>query len=54
MLKNTNMTLEDPFDGCIELQIANGRYASPTEVVHASLRILEENEQKLATLRRLL
>ncbi|MBV1879544.1 MAG: type II toxin-antitoxin system ParD family antitoxin, partial [Pseudomonadales bacterium] len=35
-------------------QIDEGRFASASEVVRAALRMFEDNEQKIATLRRLL
>ena len=54
MPKNTSITLGDHFDGFIAQQVNNGRYASASEVVRAGLRLLEDNEQKLATLRHLL
>lgn len=54
MPKNTSITLGEHFDGFIAQQIANGRYASASEVIRAALRLLEDNEQKIATLRRLL
>ncbi len=54
MPKNTSMTLGEHFDVFIAQQIAEGRYASASEVVRAGLRILENNEYKLTTLRRLL
>lgn len=54
MAKNTGITLGDHCDGFIAQQIADGRHASASEVVRAGLRILEDNEQKVATLRRLL
>lgn len=54
MPKNTSMTLGDHFDSFIAQQIAEGRYASASEVVRAALRMLEDNEQKIATLRHLL
>lgn len=54
MPKNTSMTLGDHFDNFIAQQIAEGRYASASEVVRAGLRMLEDNEYKIATLRRFL
>lgn len=54
MPKNTSMTLGEHFDGFIAQQIAEGRFASASEVVRAGLRLLEDNEQKVAALRRLL
>ena len=54
MPKNTSITLGEHFDGFIAQQIADGRYASASEVMRAALRLLEDSEQKVATLRRLL
>ena len=54
MPKNTSMTLGEHFDGFIAQQIEQGRFASASEVVRAGLRMLEDNEHKVATLRRLL
>ena len=54
MAKNTSMTLGEHFDGFITQQVAEGRYASASEVVRAALRLFEDNERKIATLRRLL
>lgn len=54
MAKNTSITLGEHFDGFIAQQIAKGRYASASEVMRAALRLLEDNEQKIATLRKLL
>ncbi len=48
------MTLGDHFDSFIAQQISEGRYTSASEVVRAGLRLLEDNEQKVATLRHLL
>ena len=54
MAKNTSITLGEHFDGFIARQIAEGRYASASEVVRAALRQFEDTETKAATLRRLL
>ena len=54
MAKNTSITLGEHFDGFIAQQLAEGRYASASEVVRAALRQLEDTEKKAATLRRLL
>ena len=54
MPKNTSMTLGEHFDGFIAQKISEGRFASASEVVRAGLRMLEDNESKIATLRRLL
>ena len=51
MPKNTSMTLGTHFDGFIAQQISEGRFASASEVVRAGLRMLEDNERKIATLR---
>jgi antitoxin ParD1/3/4 len=51
MTKTANVDLGDHFASFIEAQIAQGRYDSAAEVVHAALRLLEEQETKLAALR---
>jgi antitoxin ParD1/3/4 len=54
MAKNTSISLGDHFSGFIAEQIEAGRYGNASEVVRAGLRLLEDNESKLAVLRRAL
>lgn len=51
MAKNTSIVLGDHFEHFIASQIASGRYGSASEVIRASLRLLEEHEQRIETLR---
>jgi len=54
MAKNTSISLSDHFEGFISSQIDAGRYGNASEVVRASLRLLEEHEQKIEALRQAL
>ena len=54
MAKNTSISLGDHFAEFINQQIESGRYGSASEVVRASLRLLEEHEQKIGALRQAL
>ena len=54
MAKNTSISLGDHFDSFISEQIKSGRYGSASEVVRAGLRLLEDSEHRLETLRNLL
>jgi antitoxin ParD1/3/4 len=54
MGKNTSISLGEHFDSFISEQLESGRYASTSEVVRAGLRLLEEEETRLATLRHML
>ena len=51
MARSTSFTLGDHFDEFIGQQIQRGRYGSASEVVRASLRLLEERESRLEALR---
>jgi antitoxin ParD1/3/4 len=54
MAKNTSISLGDHFEGFISRQIESGRYGSASEVVRASLRLLEEHELRIVTVRQAL
>lgn len=54
MAKNTSISLGDHFEGFINKQVESGRYGSTSEVIRASLRLLEEHERRISTLRQAL
>lgn len=51
MSKNTSITLGSYFDEFIQATLREGRYKNASEIVRAGLRLLEEEEQKIITLR---
>ena len=51
MARNTSVTLGEHFDGYAAEKIKEGRFQSVSEVVHAGLRKLEEDDIKLQALR---
>jgi len=52
MPKNTSIILGDHFEGFITTQI--GRYGNASEIMRAGLRLLEEHEGKVESLRQAL
>ena len=51
MARETSNNLSDHFAAFVDATVQDGRYASETDVVIAALRLLEEEEAKLAALR---
>ena len=54
MAKNTSISFGSHFDDFVAKQVSKGRYGSASEVIRAGLRKLEDEEQKLETLRALI
>jgi antitoxin ParD1/3/4 len=48
---NTSITLGKRFETFANAQVKSGRYASVSEVIRAGLRVLEERETRMETLR---
>lgn len=52
MGRNTSISLGDHFESFIEHSITDGRFNNASEVVRAGLRLLEEEENRVITLRK--
>ena len=50
-MKNTSISLGNYFDQFVSSQVAVGRYKNVSEVIRAGLRLLEDEESKVITLR---
>jgi antitoxin ParD1/3/4 len=51
MSKNTSFSIGEHFIQFVAAQVGQGRYSNASDVVRAGLRLLEEQETKLAALR---
>jgi antitoxin ParD1/3/4 len=51
MGRNTSISLGNHFESFIETTVSNGRFSNASEVVRAGLRLLEEEETRIITLR---
>ncbi len=52
MGKNTSISLGNHFESFIENSIHQGRFSNASEVLRAGLRLLEEEEGKIANLKK--
>ena len=51
VMKTTSVALGPYFEEFIKAQIAQGRYNNASEVIRAGLRMLEDNDTRIAALR---
>lgn len=51
MRRNTSVALGNYFESFVENKISQGRYKNASEVIRAGLRLLEEEESRIATLK---
>lgn len=51
MAKNTSVDLGNEIANFVEVQVQSGRFGSASEVIRAGLRLLQDDETKMATLR---
>lgn len=52
MNKNTSISLGSYFDNFIQSNLSSGRYKNASEIVRAGLRLLEEEESRILSLRK--
>lgn len=54
MGRNTSISLGDHFETFINSIVSKGRYSNASEVIRAGLRLLEEEENRVISLRNLI
>jgi len=52
MNRNTSISLGNYFDDFIQNRLSSGRYKNASEIVRAGLRLLEEEESRIQSLKR--
>ena len=51
-MRNTSISLGNYFDQFVSSQVSAGRYKNVSEVIRAGLRLLEDEESKILSLRK--
>ena len=51
MGRNTSISLGDHFENFVDNRISAGRFKNASEVIRAGLRLLEEDESRIVTLK---
>ncbi len=54
MAHNTSISLDEHFTDFLSREVASGRYRNASEVIRAGLRLLEDEETRMAALRQAL
>jgi len=54
MGRNTSVSLGHYFEGFVENNISEGRYKNVSEIIRAGLRLLEEEENRISILKKLI
>jgi antitoxin ParD1/3/4 len=52
MGRNTSISLGDHFETFVDKKVSTGRFKNASEVIRAGLRLLEEEETKIALLQK--
>jgi antitoxin ParD1/3/4 len=52
MGRNTSVSLGNYFENFVDTTVSEGRFKNASEVIRAGLRLLEEEENKLAALKK--